>query len=57
MNTPAEVPYASAGTVHLGHQALAGDPATMATAAARPAPQPGPPPMDPARWQTGQSRR
>jgi len=48
MNTPAEVPYASHGTVHLGRQALAGDPATMATAAARPAPQPGPPPMDPA---------
>ena len=48
MNTPAEVPYASHGTVHLGRQALAGDPATMATAAARPAPQVSPPWVDPA---------
>ena len=47
MNIPSEVHYASQGTVHLGHQALAGDPATMATAASGPAPQPGPPPMEP----------
>ena len=48
MNIPSKVHYASQGTVHPGHQALAGDPATLATAASRPAPQPGPPPMDPA---------